>query len=143
LVLHAACNPMFRQIARHCWGLGGRWRIAGERWCHDGAAAELNRSGRWKSHSWNADVQEREHVDLFFKLKRRSVKGSIINWKYMYFKLPNLIKKARNVIRAYKQRLESYLEENNVRSFIIEKPVVWSPIITIFSLGLACNWGPI
>jgi len=61
----------------------------------------------------------------------------------MYFKLPNLIKKARNVIRAYKQRLESYLEENNVRSFIIEKPVVWSPIITIFSLGLACNWGPI
>jgi hypothetical protein len=24
LVLHAACNPMFRQIARHCWGLGGR-----------------------------------------------------------------------------------------------------------------------
>lgn len=43
--------------------------------------------------------------------------------------LPNLIKKAQNIIRAYKQRLESYLNETNVRSPIVEKLIVCSPII--------------
>ena len=53
----------------------------------------------------------------------------------MYFflirkhELPNLIKKAQNIIRAYKQRLESYLNETNVRSPIVEKLIVCSPII--------------
>ena len=40
---------------------------------------------------------------------------------------------AQNVIRAYCNCLESYFGETNVRSLIIEKPNVWSPIIANFS----------
>ena len=39
------------EMACHCWGLSARRRIARERRRHDGAMAELNRSGRRKSHS--------------------------------------------------------------------------------------------
>jgi len=39
----------------------------------------------------------------------------------------------QNVIIAYCNCLESYFGETNVRSFIIEKPNVWSPIIANFS----------
>ena len=42
---------------------------------------------------------------------------------------------AQNVIRAYCNSLESYFGETNVRSLIIEKPNVWSPIIANFSVG--------
>jgi len=64
----------------------------------------------------------------------------------MYFELPKLIKKTQNVIRAYKQCLESYLEETNVTSPIIEKPVVWSPYNNQFlfqittTISLTAGW---
>jgi len=65
----AACNPMSRQIARHCWGLGGRRWIAGERRRHDGAAR-----------SWTGPGDGRVTVETLMYRKEKTSIFFFWNW---------------------------------------------------------------